>query len=94
MQVKGGAEIRPQICKDRGNRSRYGNSQLYLSMAAAVNRVEFASSFRVDLTYMTFAILNRHVPHLSLNILALPQSFQSQIGSLMTIFQQKRLYSS
>jgi hypothetical protein len=42
---------------------------------------------------MTFAILNYHVPNLCLNILALPLSFQSQIGSL-TLFQQQRLFNS
>ena len=32
------------ICKDMGNRSMYGESELYFSMAAAVTRVEFAAS--------------------------------------------------
>jgi hypothetical protein len=43
---------------------------------------------------MIFAILDYHVPNLCLNILALPLSFQSQIGNLMTLFQQQRLFNS
>jgi hypothetical protein len=35
--------------------------------------------------HMIFAILNYQVPNLYLNILALPLSFRSQIGSLMTL---------
>lgn len=32
------------ICQDTGSRSIYGESELYLSMAAAVTGVEFATS--------------------------------------------------
>jgi len=37
------------ICKDMGNRSMCGDSQLYFSMAAAVTRIELAASFTLSL---------------------------------------------
>ena len=38
------------ICKDTGNRSTYGDRQPYLSMAAAVTRVEFCYLFNKELS--------------------------------------------